>query len=263
MATAILEGAQKAGVIDPDRLVVADPNPDKRARFRVSAESAAEALAKLQTLETTPGEGAIMLAIKPQVLPQIAPELAPTLAEGHPSRLLLSILAGTTNAALAALGPAARPIRVMPNTPAQVARGMTALAPSPSATPEDLTRARALFQAVGQTIDLPEDLIDAFTALAGSGPAYVFLLTEAMANAAESLGLSKPEAARIARATVAGAGALLDADPRPAEELRKAVTSKGGTTAAALDTFEQGNLRDLVTKALTAARDRGRELGNG
>jgi pyrroline-5-carboxylate reductase len=84
-----------------------------------------------------------------------------------------------------------------------------------------------------------------------------------MANAAESLGLSKPDAARIARATVAGAGALLDADPRPAEELRKAVTSKGGTTAAALDTFEEGNLRDLVTKALTAARDRGRELGNG
>lgn len=263
MATAILDGAQRAGVIDPDRLIVADPNPERRARFRVSARSTSEALHALARLETLPGNGAILLAVKPQVLPEIAPEIGPALAEGRPSRLVLSILAGVTNRTIASLGPAARPIRVMPNTPAQVARGMSALAPSEASTPEDLARARALFEAVGRVVELPEDLIDAFTALAGSGPAYVFLLTEAMAHAAETLGIAPEDAATIARATVAGAGALLDADPRAAGELRRAVTSKGGTTAAALDAFERGGLRDLVTDALTAARDRGRELGKG
>ncbi len=263
MATAILLGAQKAGVIDPDLLVVADPDPEKRARFRVSAPTAAEALGMLEGLEAHPGDGAVMLAVKPQVLPQVAQEIGPALAEGRPSRLVLSILAGVTNRGVASLGPAARPFRVMPNTPAQVSRGMSALAPSDLSTPDDLARARALFEAVGRVVELPEDLIDAFTALAGSGPAYVFLLTEAMAQAAESLGIAPDDAATIARATVAGAGALLDADPRGADELRKAVTSKGGTTAAALDTFEAGGLRELVHKALAAARDRGRELGKG
>ncbi|MEM1185056.1 MAG: pyrroline-5-carboxylate reductase [Planctomycetota bacterium] len=263
MASAILDGAASGGVIDPDRVVVADPSEGRRARFARAEASASGAFDHLERLEADADRaGVVLLATKPQVFPEVAAEVAQRFASGERSRLVVSILAGTTTEAiLKGLGPSARVVRVMPNTPAQVRQGMSAIAIHASATPDDLALVSRLFGAVGQTVELSEDLIDAFTGVAGSGPAYVFLLVEALAQAGESVGLSPEVAAKIARATVVGAGALLDADARPASELREAVTSKKGTTAAALDTFEAGDLRGLVKRAVTAARDRGRELG--
>ena len=261
MASAILGGAIEAGVVDRSRLVVADPNADRRSIAPRGAASPAEAWDPFAGLETTPGEGRILLAVKPQVLPEVAGGLRDRFAPDA-SRLVVSILAGVTaDGVRTALGPGARVVRVMPNTPAQVGRGVSAVAGHGSATEGDLAWTRRLFDSVGEVVDLPEDLIDAFTGVAGSGPAYVFLLVEALAEAGESVGLEPEVAARVARAMVSGAGALLDADPRPAGELRAAVTSKGGTTAAALAQFESGDLKGVVRRAVTAARDRGRELG--
>jgi len=264
MAAAIIDGATAAGVIDPERVVAADPNASKRARFAHAAETPAAAFDLLERLDADGPPGGVLLAVKPQVFPDVAADVADRFADGRPARTVVSILAGTTADAIStALGPAARVVRTMPNTPAQVRRGATAIAGHTTATAADLDFARELFGAVGVTVDLPEDLIDAFTGVAGSGPAYVFLLAEALAEAGEAVGLDAETAAKIARATVAGAGALLDADPRTAAELRQAVTSRKGTTAAALDSFEAGGLRSLVERAVTAARDRGRELGRG
>jgi pyrroline-5-carboxylate reductase len=262
MASAILDGAADAGVVSPDRVIVAEPDPVRRGAFALGAASASEALDALTELEAVRGEGAVLLAVKPQVFAVVAAEVRDRFAAPHPGRLVVSILAGVTTGSIqAALGPAARVVRVMPNTPAQVRRGVSAVAGDGTATRADLERTRALFGAVGQVVDLPEDLIDAFTGVAGSGPAYAFLLAEAMADAGVRVGLDRETSAAIARATVAGAGALLDADDRPADELRRAVTSKGGTTAAAIEAFETGGLRELVARAVEAARDRGREMG--
>lgn len=262
MATAILQGAADAGVINFARVVVADPNADRRAAFQHAEPTAAAALDRAAELDSA--DCRVMLAVKPQMLPAVTREIADRFVAGHPSRLVISILAGTTADGIrTTLGPAARVVRVMPNTPSQVRRGMSAIAAHESAAPDDLCYTRQLFTAVGQTVELPEDLIDAFTGVAGSGPAYVFLLAEALTEAGIAVGLNPDDAATVARATITGAGALLDADDRSADELRRAVTSKNGTTAAALNAFESGDLRGLVKRAVTAARDRGRELGAG
>ncbi len=151
----------------------------------------------------------------------------------------------------------------MPNTPAQIVKGITALFPGPGATPKDLATARYLFQAVGKVIDLPESLLDAFTAVAGSGPAYLFHLAESMAAGAEAVGFDRPQALELVRATIAGAAGLLEAatDTDPAD-LRAMVTSKGGTTAAAITLLEDRAVLPAMRDAITAARDRGRELAS-
>ena len=178
-------------------------------------------------------------------------------------RLLVSILAGTPTMRVAQeLG--GRVVRLMPNTPAQIGKGITAMCPGPGATGDDLAATRALFESVGRVIDLPEGLLDAFTGVAGSGPAYVFYLAEAMAAGAEAVGFSRGQALELTRATIAGAAGLLEASPEtePAE-LRAMVTSKGGTTAAATAVLDARAVVDAFREAIVAARDRGRELGGG
>ncbi|MEO1512658.1 MAG: pyrroline-5-carboxylate reductase dimerization domain-containing protein, partial [Planctomycetota bacterium] len=151
-------------------------------------------------------------------------------------------------------------VRVMPNTPARVRLGMSCLALGAGAEEADAAFALRLFGAIGEVVRVDESLVDAFTALAGSGPAYAFLLAEAMAGAGRELGLDPGDADRAARQTLLGAATLLSSSDRSAAELRDAVTSRKGTTAAALDVFEAGGFRELVERAMTAARDRGREL---
>lgn len=265
MARAILLGALDAGVLDPRRVVVAEPDTHKHDPFTSRAiactERAAQAiaLADKHFNEDTPQ---LLLAVKPQVLDAVAAEIAPAL-DPHRRHTVVSILAGATSERIrAALDRDAAIVRVMPNTPAQVRRGMSAIALGQGARRGDETAARALFNAVGETIDIDESMMDAYTALAGSGPAYLFYLAEAMALAAIHMGFSDRDADRIVRATVRGSAELLASSDQSPSDLRSAVTSKGGTTEAATRILDESGVMDAFTRAIHAARDRGAQLAN-
>ncbi len=208
-----------------------------------------------------PRLAAIVLAIKPQVLKGERDLLA---ALGKTGALVLSIAAGVTTTFLAkALGPKARLVRAMPNTPGAIGKGITALYASMKLSPGDRALAQMLTAVLGETLWLDDEgLMDAVTAVSGSGPAYVFLLAEALAAAARAQGLDEATADRLARATVSGSGALLAADARAAADLRREVTSPGGTTEAALNVLmARGGLESLMLRAIAAATRRGKELG--
>ena len=249
--------------MEPDRVVVAEPDAGRRSGFRHGVADAASAIEWLMTKEAEAGSGGVMLAVKPQMLHEVGREASQLLSSGT-ARCVVSILAGMTAGGVTdALCGNVRTVRVMPNTPAQVRLGMSAIALGDHLLPADLAAARLLFGAVGDVVEIDEGMMDAFTAIAGSGPAYVFYLCEAMERAAARLGFKEAAAARIARATVVGAAGLMREDERAASELRAAVTSKKGTTHAACTAFDDAGLMAIVERAATAARDRGAELARG
>ena len=203
----------------------------------------------------------LVLAVKPQTFSAAAPGLKAFIG---PDTLVLSIMAGTTIATLKSELGARRAVRAMPNTPGAIGTGITAYAASDPLSEADHAQISALLAPLGAVERAPDEAsIDAVTALSGSGPAYIFLLVEAMAAAGEAEGLEKGLAMRLARATVAGSGALLDASPEiGADALRQAVTSPGGTTAAALQVLmAEDGMTKLMTKAIRAAAARAKELG--
>lgn len=207
------------------------------------------------------GVHALVLAVKPQIMDEACSALKAHVA---PDTLVLSIAAGQSVAALKARFSTTQPIvRAMPNTPAAIGQGITAAFASPEVDPARRAWADELLRAVGQVHWIAdESLMDAVTAVSGSGPAYVFLLMEILAAAGARLGLEENLAAALARQTVIGSGALAAAQPQSAAAaLRQAVTSPGGTTAAALAVLMDGKLQALFDAALTAARDRGKSLG--
>ncbi|MEQ8770699.1 MAG: pyrroline-5-carboxylate reductase [Phycisphaerales bacterium] len=260
MARAILSGAKRSGVVG-DLCVVAEPDESRRRSFEHGVASAADAIAWIREHEPEPGAGQVLLAVKPQMFAAVAQELAP---EFEHERVVISILAGLTSAKIReGLGGKARVVRVMPNTPARIGRGMSAIAVGEGAALEDAEFAHALFAGVGRTLALPESMMDGFTALAGSGPAYVFYLAEAMLDAAIELGFERDHALTIVRETIAGAGELMRSGADTPRALRAAVTSKGGTTAAAIDVLDQAGVMDDVMRAIHAARHRGAELAGG
>lgn len=264
MAGAILRGAAAAGVVDVGRVVVAEPDEAKRAGLAklgvAVCPGAAEALRWVREREEAGGAGQVMLAVKPQSLGAVGAELGPVF--GAARRVVVSILAGTpSDRVRGVLGEAAAVVRVMPNTPAQVGKGVSGVSLGAGAVEGDEAFAVALFGGVGDVVRIDEGLMDAFTAVAGSGPAYVFYLAEAMVRGAEAVGFDREIALRVVKGTVAGAGALLDASGEEPGALRAAVTSKGGTTAAALGVFETAGVGESIVRAIAAARDRGRELG--
>ncbi|MCW5776268.1 MAG: pyrroline-5-carboxylate reductase [Phycisphaeraceae bacterium] len=266
MARAIAAGALDAGLLDPSAVCAADPDAGAREWFAshgcAAFDDGAGALEWLARVEPACGNGVLLLAVKPQALDRAAASIVPALA-GMP-RLVVSILAGTTTERIGvALGGSVRVVRAMPNTPARARKGITAIAPGTSATADDASLAERLFGAVGRVVRIDEALMDAFTAVAGSGPAYVFLLAEAMVEGAVESGLDRETALLAVRATVAGAGALLESGEDEPAALRAAVTSKGGTTAAALGVLESERVREALVRAVVAARDRGRELASG
>jgi pyrroline-5-carboxylate reductase len=203
-----------------------------------------------------------VLAVKPQMMGRALPALQ---ALGNGTTLFVSIAAGTTIASFEAiLGDRTPIVRTMPNTPAMVGRGITALCRNEQVSDTDMDLARQLMSAVGAVVVLDrEDLIDAVTAVSGSGPAYVFHLIEAMAAAGVAEGLPADVAMQLARATVCGAGELAFQSPESAAQLRINVTSPGGTTAAALGVLmdPETGFPALLQRAVKAAADRGRELG--
>jgi len=208
-----------------------------------------------------PRVSAIVLAIKPQVLKAEGNVLA---ALGKPKVLVLSIAAGIGTALLRARLSSSSPlVRAMPNTPGAIGRGITTLFAGSKLSAEERALAEQLTASLGETLWLEDEaLMDAVTALSGSGPAYVFLLAEAMAAAGRAEGLDPATADKLARTTIAGSGALLAADRRPASELRQEVTSPGGTTEAALRLLmAPDGLEALMRRAIAAATARGKELG--
>ena len=203
----------------------------------------------------------VILAVKPQMMADVLSSLS---GLGGPETCFLSIAAGLSTARLSTqLGRPVRWLRAMPNTPAAIGQGVSALYAAADVPDAMTVLCRRLLSAVGDVVDLPDEgLMNAVTALSGSGPAYVFLLAEVMAAAGQKLGLPADLANRLARQTVSGAGALMAADPDTgADQLRRNVTSEGGTTAAALSVLmTDAGLQPLFDKALQAAEARGAEL---
>ncbi len=248
-----------AGLLDadfePDSVAVAEIDPDRR---RVLEDDYPGIRVVPSPAWAVPDADVVIVALKPQ---HVAPALeasAPSLGE---HTLVLSIAAGITIAELEAAAPGRPVIRAMPNTPAVVRRGVSAIAAGTDATESDLERAERLLGAVGIVVRVPEKMLDAVTGLSGSGPAYVFLLAEALIEGGVLNGLPRDIATTLVEQTIFGAGALLvDSDDGP-EALRAAVTSPGGTTAAGLRALEQGSMRGALLDAVTAATERSRELG--
>lgn len=255
MGGAMLEGWLAVG-LEPGALTVLDPKPSSE----ITALCVRRRMRLNPPIATIDPPEALVLAIKPQSLEEVGPSINPVIA---PSTLLISILAGKTATDLRGHIPhAGAIIRAMPNLPASVGRGATGAAASPETTDVQKGMAHALLSSVGIVEWLPsESLIDAVTAVSGSGPAYVFHLTECLAEAGAAAGLPPEIAARLARATVAGAGELLARSDLSPATLRENVTSPGGTTAAALAilTGEEG-LMPLMRDAVAAAKRRAEEL---
>jgi pyrroline-5-carboxylate reductase len=251
MGSALLTGWLQAGV-PPGSVRVIEPNPTDWLR----------ATGVHLNQGVPPAPAVALVAVKPQMMGAALPALQ---ALGNGKTLFVSIAAGTTIATFeAALGAQTPIVRTMPNTPAMVGRGITALCRNTRVSDADFALAHHLMAAVGQVVTLTrEDQIDAVTAVSGSGPAYVFHLIETMAAAGVAEGLPTDVAMQLARATVCGAGELAFQSPETAAQLRINVTSPGGTTAAALGVLmdEQAGFPMLLKRAVKAATDRGRELG--
>lgn len=252
MGSAMLAGWLKQG-LPPSSVWVIDPHPS-------------DWLAGLDGLHLNTDLPAnptiVLIAVKPQMMGEALPELA---ALGNGETLFISVAAGTAIATYEAMLGAATPIvRAMPNTPAAVGRGITAIIGNAHASPAHLNAAEGLLAAVGQVVRLTgEAQMDAVTAVSGSGPAYVFHLIEALAAAGEAEGLSPALAMTLAKATVAGAGALAEQSEESPTQLRINVTSPGGTTQAALEVLmnEVDGFPVLLRRAVAAAANRSRELG--
>ncbi|MFZ5453510.1 MAG: pyrroline-5-carboxylate reductase [Thermodesulfobacteriota bacterium] len=252
MGGAIIKGLLAQGRVARENLTFFDPDPAARAKMEKLGVEAALDHAEVMHSQV------VILAVKPQLF---EPVLAGIKDFARPWHLIISIAAGVTLATLEAALPESRFIRAMPNTPALVGAGMTCLAPGSRATPEDTALALALFRAVGQAAAVEERLMDAVTGLSGSGPAFVALFIEAMADGGVKAGLPRVQAHNMAVQTVLGAAKLCQEEDLHPGRLKDLVASPGGTTIEGLHVLENGGFRGLVMSAVTAAAARAKELG--
>ena len=252
MASAIIQGMLRANVCAPSDIVAACPEPDllQSLRDATSVEILTDNAAAAQSAST------ILLCVKPQ---DAAAAIQQAGASLH-GKLILSIAAGLSLETLQTLCPSSRIIRTMPNTAAIVGRAATAYAAAPSATQKDRELAEQVFSSIGEVFPVEEKQLDAVTGLSGSGPAYVFLVLEALADGGVLCGLPRKLALDLAIQTVLGAAELAKATSEHPAVLREMVTSPGGTTAAALAVLEQRGTRSAFMEAVRAAERRSREL---
>jgi pyrroline-5-carboxylate reductase len=253
MAGALIGGLRRAGWT-AESVIVIEPVPAQRDKlaqaFGVVAQAAADA--RLAAAAT------VVWAVKPQLFAEAATPCAPYIGQA----LQVSVMAGVPIAAIERASGSAQVVRSMPNTPALIGRGIAGLHASAAVTTPQRAAVEALFAPTGATLWLAEEsLLDAVTALSGSGPAYVFYVAEAMVEAGVQMGLSAAQARTLALATFDGAAALAAASPLPLDELRAQVTSKGGTTHAAIGALEGSGVKQAFVQALHAAQRRARELG--
>ncbi|NEO84231.1 MAG: pyrroline-5-carboxylate reductase [Spirulina sp. SIO3F2] len=254
MGEALLSRLLQQQVYTPDQVIVSELLPARRdylkGEYQVAVTDANAAAIASDT---------VLLAIKPQVLKAVTEALPATTYAHKP--LLLSILAGVPLARLAAGFPDCPVIRAMPNTPAIVGAGTTAIAPGQQVTAEQLEQAKTIFGAVGTVVEVAESLMDAVTGVSGSGPAFVALMVESLSDGGVAAGLPRPIANNLAQQTVLGTAQLLvDSGLHPGQ-LKDRVTSPGGTTIAGVATLEQHGFRAAVIEAVQAAATRSQELG--
>ena len=253
MAEACVRGLLGAGMLAAGRIVVSDVSPQRRERL------AATGVAVTDDNKLPARCRRVLLAVKPQVLPAVLAEVA---GEVRADATVISIAAGVKAASIAQkLGGRGRVVRVMPNTPMLVGEGAAAVSAGPGATEDDLAWTERAFAVSGRTVRVDESLMDAVTAVSGSGPAYFFYLIEAMVAAGVAEGLDEATATLLASQTCAGAAKLLlESGEKPAV-LRARVTSPNGTTQRALETMDAAGVKDALTRAVRAAAERSRELG--
>jgi pyrroline-5-carboxylate reductase len=253
MGEAIIRGLLRAGW-DRDTVTAADTDHHK---LQSLADDLGIQTAAVAT-DAVAGREVVVVVVKPNHVIEVVDAIAAVVS---PSQVVLSVAAGVPIATYERRLPGIPVVRSMPNTPALLGAGAAAIAAGTHAERAHLDKASAILGAVGVVVEVPESLIDAVTAVSGSGPAYVFLLAEAMQASARNLGLDAAIAEALVNATVRGAGRMLTETEVGAASLRERVTSPNGTTAAALAVLEEGQFRDLVDRAITAARDRSAELG--
>lgn len=257
MGGALLAGWLREG-LDPKSVFIRDPSPSREVADLIARHEIATGAA----IEPNAPPSVILLAVKPQLIDDVLPGLAPLFGKDS---VLLSIAAGRTLANLGSLLPKRSAIvRAMPNTPAAVGRAMTAVCANDAVSRDQALRCTMLLEGVGEVIWIDdENLMDAVTAVSGSGPAYVFLFAECLADAGIEAGLDPDLAMRLARATIAGAGELLRLSSDSPSTLRENVTSPKGVTAEALAVLMgKDGLKDLIARAVEAAAKRSRELSS-
>jgi pyrroline-5-carboxylate reductase len=254
MATALIEGLLHAGVM-PHRIVASDVKAERLAHLNESKgiRTTVDNRALLRESDV------VVLSVKPQVMDRVLTELGRDVSA---TQLVVSVAAGVPIDALEARLPAgSRVVRAMPNTPATVLAGATAIAAGAHASEDDLRVARELFEAVGRVVVLEESLLDAVTGLSGSGPAYIMLIIEALADGGVKVGLHRDTALLLAAQTVFGSAKLLLESGEHPGRLKDMVTSPGGTAIAGLHTLESGALRKTLIDAVEVATKRAMELG--
>jgi pyrroline-5-carboxylate reductase len=255
MGEALVRGLLNAGVLAANQIVVTDQRAERLTHFR----DAYGVEATDDNTAAVDGVDIVILAVKPQIIDRVLQEIAKPLGEGT---LVISIAAGVPTSRIAShLRPAARIVRSMPNTCATVDAAATAISAGPNVTAEDIARVHTIFDAVGTTVEVEENLMDAVTGLSGSGPAYVFMIIEALSDAGVKVGLPRYQAQALAAQTVLGSAKLLLETKQHPGVLKDSVTSPGGTAIAGLHTLEEGGLRTTLINAVVAATERSAALG--
>jgi pyrroline-5-carboxylate reductase len=253
MAEALLSRLLAAQIFAPETILVSEPMQSRREdlqqRYGIATTSDNRVAATASEV--------LLLAIKPQVFESVVQALGGL--EGQ--LVVLSILAGVPLVKLEAAFPHSPVVRAMPNTPATIGAGMTALAPGARVQPPQMQLARRLFEAVGQVVEVPESMMDAVTGLSGSGPGYIALVIEALADGGVAAGLPRAIALQLAAQTVKGTAELLQVTQMHPGALKDQVTSPGGTTIAGVATLEQAGLRSALIEAVRVAAARSKELG--
>lgn len=257
MGEALIKGLIAADVVRPALITASDVREERRRaladHYRI--RTLADNVALVREADV------VVLAVKPQLVSVVLREIGPALTNRP---LLISIAAGVSTAAIqSVLGKYPRLIRVMPNTPALVLQGAAAIAKGPETAVEDLDTAREIFAAVGTAVVLDEELMDAVTGLAGSGPAYIAIVIEALADGGVKMGLDRPTALALSIQTVLGAARLLADTGMHPGALKDMVSSPGGTTISGIAALEEGGLRATLIRAVERATLRSRELGRG
>lgn len=255
MATALARGWLAAGLLAPDRAVASDPLPQARQAF--TTETGIRTTS--DNREVVAGSSMLLLAVKPQSMAGLLGEIRPAVTSEH---LIVSIAAGVSMRQLAeGLGQDRRLVRVMPNTPCLVNASASGYAPGASASISDIALVDRLLNAVGRAFRLPEALLDAVTGLSGSGPAFVYVMIEALSDGGVRVGLPREVATVLAAQTVFGAAKMVLETGAHTGVLKDAVTSPGGTTIAGLHALERGGLRAALIDAVEAATKQSVELG--
>lgn len=250
MAEALIKGLVSEG---KKRIIVSDPSKERRNYLARSYDVSVSASNK----EVVSSSTIVILAVKPQIIEAILDEIAGVLTN---KQTVVSVAAGITLPYLESKLGTKRVIRVMPNTPALVQEGMSVMSLCGCLLEQEVAEVKGILMAAGKVMTLPEELMNAVTALSGSGPAFIALFIDALIESGEKCGLNAADARILAIQTLLGTAKLLDSGLSP-QQVREMVTSPGGTTAAGLHVFEEKNLKAIVTEAITAAKKRAEELG--